>query len=141
MVALADRGFGSRPARVRGPRAVPHFSSPACGALAVEVVLHSLKGPTRDIYFSGSPGKNRVAGRTDLVFDDWLYPVFESLHLAEPRSSWLPVALSDGSVRFVVTSSDDPRIDGVNQSLRALGYIPRAEFASIYIWEQTRIRK
>jgi hypothetical protein len=108
---------------------------------SVELVLYSLKEPTREIYFTGSPGKNRTSGRTDLVFDDWLYPVFESLHLAEPRSSWLPVALTDGSVRFVITSSNDPRIDGVNQPLTSLGYIPRLQFASIYIWEQTRFRK
>ncbi len=109
--------------------------------LSVEIVLYSLKEPTRDIYFTGSPGKNRTSGRSDLVFDDWLYPVFESLHLAEPRSAWLPVALTDGSVQFVVTSSNDPRIDGVNQPLTSLGYIPRLQVGSIYIWEQTRFRK
>jgi hypothetical protein len=106
--------------------------------LRAELVLRSMKEPTSNVYFVGEPGKNRVYGRADLVFDHWLYPVFESVHLAEPRSSWLRNALTDGSVRFVVTTSQDPRIDGLDQSLTALGYRARFEIASLYVWEQVR---
>ena len=30
------------------------------------------------IFFADRPGLNRVHGRADLVYDPWLYPVFES---------------------------------------------------------------
>ena len=66
--------------------------------LSAELVLYNLKERKSALYFAGAPGKNRVCGSTDLVFDDWLYPVFESLHLAEPRSSWLASTLTGGSV-------------------------------------------
>ncbi len=109
--------------------------------LSAELVLSVLKEPRSDIYFVGEPGKNRQFGRTDLVFDHWLYPVFESVHGAEPRSSWLRTALTDGSVRFVITTSKDPRIDGLDESLTSLGYAARIEIASLYIWEQVRARR
>ena len=64
-------------------------------------------------------------GRLDLVYDDWLYPVFESVHLAEPRSIWLRQALTDGSVRFVVNTSDANEIDGIGEPLRSLGFVRR----------------
>ena len=36
------------------------------------------------VFFVDRPGFNRVHGRADLVFDPWLYPVFESIGQAEP---------------------------------------------------------
>ena len=105
---------------------------------SVEVLLGNLKLPAEELYFAGRPGMNRLYGRTDLVFDDWLYPVFESVHLAEPRASWLRDALTDGSVRFVITTSRHPRIDGVRETLGSLGYVPRSEFESLYVWERLR---
>jgi hypothetical protein len=109
--------------------------------LSAELVLYNLKERQTAVYFAGAPGKNRVCGRTDLVFDNWLYPVFESLHLAEPRSSWLAGALTDGSVRFVITTSNNPMIDGLDAPLTALGYVPRMQITSFYVWEQLRFRK
>jgi hypothetical protein len=106
--------------------------------LTAELVLRSMKEPTSDVYFVGEPGKNRQYGRLDLVFDHWLYPVFESAHLAEPRSTWLRRALTDGSVRFIVTTSKDPRIDGLDEPLTTLGYRARFEIASLYAWERVR---
>ena len=106
--------------------------------MSTEAVLHILKEPTSSVYFVGEPGKNRVYGRADLVFDHWLYPVFESAHLAEPRSSWLRDALTDGSVRFVITTSKEPRIDGLEEPLTSLGYRSRFEIVSLYVWEQVR---
>lgn len=105
---------------------------------SVEVLLGNLKLPAEELYFAGRPGMNRLYGRTDLVFDDWLYPVFESVHLAEPRASWLRDALTDGSVRFVITTSRAPRIDGVRETLGSLGYVSRSEFESLYVWERLR---
>jgi hypothetical protein len=109
--------------------------------LSTELVLSKLTEPTSDVYFAGEPGRNRQYGRTDLVFDHWLYPVFESVHGAEPRSNWLRAALTDGSVRFVITTSKDPRIDGLDEPLTSLGYAARIEIASVYVWEQVRIQK
>ena len=57
--------------------------------LAAEAVVRNVGEPGSTFYFAGGPGENREFGRTDLVFDDWLYPVFESVHAAEPRSVWL----------------------------------------------------
>jgi hypothetical protein len=106
--------------------------------LSAEMVLSNLTEPNSELYFAGGPGRNRQYGRTDLVFDHWLYPVFESVHGAEPRSIWLRSALTDGSVRFVITTSKDPRIDGLDEPLTSLGYVGRIEIASLYVWEQVR---
>jgi hypothetical protein len=105
---------------------------------AVELVLTYLKNPTPNLYFDAGPGRNRVYGRPGLVFDDWLYPVFESEHLAEPRSLWLRRALANGSVRFVITGSDDPVISGLDEPLTSLGYSARFQFTTLYVWEQIR---
>ena len=107
--------------------------------LAVETCLKHLGHPrASELYFAAAPGTTRVFGRADLVFDDWLYPVFESVHLAEPRSSWLRRALADGSVRFVIATSDDPGIEGLPERLGSLGYVPRFQVASLYVWEHVR---
>jgi hypothetical protein len=65
-----------------------------------------LKRPRSSYFFTDRPGFNRVNGRLDLVHDHWLYPVFESLGLAEPRSRWLGQALTSGPVRAVVSTTD-----------------------------------
>ena len=106
--------------------------------LKSELIVTNLPERTSDLYFASDPGRNRQYGRTDLVFDPWLYPVFESVHGAEPRPTWLRSALTDGSVRFVITTSKDPRIDGLNERLTRLGYAPRFEVGSLYVWEQVR---
>jgi Dolichyl-phosphate-mannose-protein mannosyltransferase len=106
--------------------------------LKSELLLSNLTEPTSDLYFVADPGRNRLYGRTDLVFDHWLYPVFESVHGAEPRASWLRRALTDGSVRFVITTSKAPWIDGIAQPLTSLGYAARFEIGSLYVWEQVR---
>lgn len=106
--------------------------------LKSELIVSNLAEPTSDLYFASDPGRNRQYGRTDLVFDHWLYPVFESVHGAEPRSTWLRSALTDGSVRFVITTSKDPRIDGLAEPLTRLGYRARFEIGSLYVWEQIR---
>ena len=106
--------------------------------LSTQLVLSHLNVPASKVYFVGAPGKNRVCGRIELVFDDWLYPVFESVHAAEPRSIWLRRALTDGSVRFAVTPSSEPRIDGVDEPLSALVYTPRFHVGPRYVWEQLR---
>jgi Dolichyl-phosphate-mannose-protein mannosyltransferase len=98
--------------------------------------LDELKRPKSEFYFAGRPGLNRLYGQLDLVYDDWLYPVFESLHLAEARSAWLELALTRGSVRFVVNTSDDVRIDGLDKPLPDLEYAPRFQVGSYYFWER-----
>jgi hypothetical protein len=85
----------------------------------------------------GRPGENRLHGRIELVYDDWLYPVFESIHRAEPRSVWLRRALDRGPIHFVVNTSDSPRIDGIGTSLKALGYRPRIQVGPFWVWERS----
>jgi hypothetical protein len=70
------------------------------------------------------------------VYDDWLYPVFESAGLAERRSAWLGRALAPGpgSVRFVVTTGDSPALDGPGLNLLRLGFRASNRFGDLYVW-------
>jgi hypothetical protein len=97
-------------------------------------------GDASQVYFDGRPGMNRVHGRPDLVYDDWLYPIFESSGLAEPRSSWLRRALTNGSVRWVVCKSENPRVAGIEESLQRLGYLPVVRLGESYLWERRGVR-
>jgi hypothetical protein len=86
------------------------------------------------VFFADRPGLNRVHGRVDLVYDPWLYPVFESMGLAEPRSEWLVRALETGPVRLVVTSAPQTRIDGIPRELPELGYTLRLRMGPWLVW-------
>jgi len=101
---------------------------------AVARILDKLKRPSQEFFFVDRPGDNRVHGRRDLVYDNWLYPVFESIGLAEPRSIWLRHALEAGPVRVVVMPSAGDRIEGIDQSLAELGYVQRGGFAPFHVW-------
>ena len=103
--------------------------------------LEEIKRPRSELYFAGNPGLNRLYGQLDLVHDDWLYPVFESMRLAEPRSAWLELALTRGSVRFVVNTSSDSRIDGLDKPLSDLGYIRRFQLGPFFVWENVVRRR
>jgi hypothetical protein len=37
------------------------------------------------VFVVDCPGMNRLHGRLDLVYDEWLYPVFETMGLAGPQ--------------------------------------------------------
>jgi hypothetical protein len=104
--------------------------------LALARVFSESGRPRSEYFFVGRPGENRACGRLDLVYDDWLYPVFESIHLAEPRSIWLRRALSAGTVRFIVNTSDSPQIDGVGGTLPQLGYSRRFQVGPFFVWER-----
>jgi hypothetical protein len=80
---------------------------------------------------------NRLNGRLDLVYDAWLYPVFEAIGLAQPRSIWLERALTDGSVQYVITTAPEPHIDGISQRLPGLGYFPKYQIGPFYAWERS----
>ncbi len=102
--------------------------------LVEQIVAHrDLRRPS--YYFTNRPGWNRVNGRIDLVHDDWLYPVFESIGLAEPRSQWLGAALTSRSpVRAVVAMNPRPTLDGTWIDLRRLGYRPDISLGPFYVW-------
>src|SRR5262249_46217087 len=91
---------------------------------ALALLVEPVGRPPGDFFFYDRPGDNRIHGRRDLVYDHWLSPVFESIGLAEPRSRWLRLALGPGAVRAVVATTDDPRIEGIEPSLRRLGFRP-----------------
>jgi hypothetical protein len=86
------------------------------------------------VFFAGRPGLNRVHGRADLVYDPWLYPVFESMGLARPRSAWLARALETGPVKVIVTSVPQSRIDGIPRELPELGYTLRMRLGPWLVW-------
>jgi hypothetical protein len=90
--------------------------------------------PPTATFFVDRPGENRVHGRPELVYDPWLYPVFESLGLAEPRSRWLAHALSEGPVRLVVTSAPPTGINGLPRSLPDLGYRLSYRSGPFFVW-------
>ena len=74
-------------------------------------------------------------GRLDWVYDDWLYPAFESLKLAEPRARWLRSLLGDqGTVHAVVLEADGPRVAGIPEPLPALGFAPAGRFGPFRVW-------
>jgi hypothetical protein len=91
--------------------------------------------PLSVCYFADRPGLNRMSGRLEWVYDDWLYPVFESQGLAEPRARWLgPVLSSPGAVPAIVLESDSLRVEGIPTPLRGLGYSPAGRFESFRVW-------
>ncbi len=100
------------------------------------LVMQEMGGRPAEYFFVDRPGANRRNGRFDLVYDDWLYPVFETIRLAEPRSGWLAAKLIDGSVNYVVNTSDSDGIDRVTPSLPALGFVRRIHVGDSYTWER-----
>ena len=97
-------------------------------------LFESLRRPAAEVFFVDLPGLNRVHGREDLVYDPWLYPVFESIGLAEPRSVWLARALSSGPVHVVAAASSRPQIDGLKRTLPELGYRGGQKVGPFFIW-------
>ncbi len=100
-------------------------------------IFGTLGHPAFEYFFAERPGHNRAAGRLELVYDDWLYPVFESAGLAENRSRWLRRALTDGPVRVVVTTSEAPRVAGVETTLSVLGYRGVGRFGPFRVYEKS----
>ncbi len=101
---------------------------------ALNLMFEHLKLPPSAFFFIDRPGFNRVNGRLDLVYDDWLYPVFESLHLAESRSGWLGQALRARRLRAVVASSQAGEIEGTGLDLSRFGYHPEIRFGPFFVW-------
>jgi hypothetical protein len=93
--------------------------------------------PPAEYFFVGRPGDNRLSGRLDLVYDDWLYTVFEAVRQAEPRSIWLRRALTSGATQFVVNTSDRPNFDGLAETLPRLGYVRGVALGPYYVWRRS----
>jgi hypothetical protein len=102
--------------------------------VALARLLALVRRPSTEIFFVDRPGANRLHGRIDLVYDPWLYPVFESIGLAEPRSIWLDQALSTGPVRVVATTSLRAEIDGLRRTLPDLGYSLSQRVGPYFVW-------
>jgi hypothetical protein len=101
---------------------------------ALARVLDHVQRPAAAIFFVDQPGANRLHGRIELVYDPWLYPVFESVGLAEPRSMWLDQSVATGPVRVVVTTSSRTLFDGLNRSLPDLGYSLSKRVGPYFVW-------
>ena len=93
---------------------------------------------TGTVFFVDRPGFNRVHGRADLVYDPWLYPVFESIRQAEPRSKWLERALESGPIHIVVATSPSSQIEGVRRTLPEMGYALRMRIGPWFVWTRSR---
>jgi len=107
---------------------------------AVRRIFDHFGRPSSEYFFAARAGDNRVHGRPGLVYDDWLYPVFESIHLAEPRSIWLRRAVTSDDIRFIVKTSDAPSVDGLGEPLADLGFIPSIQVGPFYVWERVAFR-
>lgn len=103
---------------------------------ATRGLVRLIARPAAEIFFFDLPGANRLHGRMDLVYDPWLYPVFESIGLAEPRSIWLERALATGPVRVIVTTSSRVEIDGLTQTLADLGYTLFRRVGTNFVWSR-----
>ena len=103
--------------------------------LAKQMIFDLMKRPRDEYFFLDRPGDNRLNGRFDLVYDEWLYPVFESVRMAEPRSSWLLFRLTSGNVRFIVTDGDHSRVPGIGETLPELGFTPRIQVGPFFVSE------
>ncbi len=91
--------------------------------------------PRSSMFFADQPGLNRLNGRLELVYDDWLYPVFEVAGLAEPRARWLPRAIATDPVRAVINPTPNPVIPGTSIDLRRFRYRPGVSVAPyFYMW-------
>jgi hypothetical protein len=98
-------------------------------------VFASTRLPATALFFADRPGLNRMSGRLEWVYDDWLYPAFESRKLAEPRARWLrPMVGSLDALRAVVLQSDRPGIDGLPESLSAFGFTLAGRFGPFRVW-------
>ena len=106
----------------------------AADGAALARLLVYVERPSTELFLVDRPGANRLHGRIDLVYDPWLYPVFESIGLAAPRSIWLETALSTGPVRTVATTSRGGEIDGLNRTLPALGYSLSGRVGPYFVW-------
>jgi hypothetical protein len=105
--------------------------------LALARIFENYRRPTSEFFFVSRPGDNRLYGQPALVYDEWLYPVFESIHLAEPRSVWLSRALVADRINYVVTTSDSTTIDGLGRSFREMGYRRGIKVGTFLVWERT----
>jgi hypothetical protein len=103
---------------------------------ALNVLFQHYGRPHDEFYFADRPGDNRVFGRRDLVFDEWLYPVFERSGLAEPRASWLKLRLLSGPVTVVVYRSRIPIDIGIRAPIQQLGFTPDLQVGPLYAWQR-----
>ncbi len=103
--------------------------------IQVAQLMHMLGGSPPEYFFSERPALNRMVGHNELVYDDWLYPVFESIGLAESRSEWLGRALFVNGVRFVVTTADSPRMPPIKSIPHARSYRAAGRFGPFGAFE------
>lgn len=107
------------------------------GQMALARIFENYGRPTSEFFFVSRPGDNRLYGQPALVYDDWLYPVFESIHLAEPRSIWLSRALAKDGINYIVATSESTTIDGLGRSMCELGYHRGIQVGTFVVWERS----
>lgn len=105
---------------------------------ALNAMFASLDLPRSTYFFADRPGLNRMIGRLDIVYDDWLYPAFERARRAEPRSRWLRRFLESPTAVVVVLESDRHDVDGVPVPLSALGFELAGKYGGFRAWIRGR---
>jgi hypothetical protein len=108
--------------------------------LATQALLNHHQAGPGEVFFAARPGDNRVQGRPELVFDDWLYPVFERSGQAEPLASWLVPVVAAGPVRVIILRSESTTLPGTTIGFRRLGYVPDSQAGPFYSWRRLRNR-
>jgi hypothetical protein len=95
----------------------------------------STRLPPSAFFFADRPGLNRMSGRLEWTYDDWLYPAFESRKLAEPRARWLRHVLGPrAGTRAVVLESDSDRVEGLLEPLPVLGFRRAGRVGRFRVW-------
>ena len=105
--------------------------------LVVARIFSHFGRPATEYFFVGRPGSNRMSGRLNLVYDDWLYSVFESIRQAEPRSIWLRRAVMSDATQFIVNTSDRPNFDGLAETLPRLGFVRGIALGPYFVWRRS----
>ena len=109
--------------------------------LATARLLEQVPRASTELFFVDLPGTNRLHGPIHLVYDPWLYPVFESIGLAEPRSIWLERALAAGPVRVIATTSSRTEIEGLTRTLPDLGFRLFMRVRPYYVWRRQTVAR
>ncbi len=88
-------------------------------------------------FFAQLPQYNRMYGRTDLIYDDWLYHSYETLEKVEPLGNWLEPELALGRVRLIVSPQRiGQNAPGLEATFEDLGYALEAKFGPYNVWQR-----
>ena len=155
---LAGRGLATIDWRlVRKPAAIVAFAAVVALGLQVRTTLRwtfarlgeqralarllndpFIRSHSRDErFFAQLPQYNRLYGRQDLIYDDWLYAAFQDLKAAEPLDRWVMPELVAGRVHWIIgVDRSGDRVPGLTATLPELGFRPERTFGPYHVWRR-----